>query len=412
MPGQKMDKGSFGGLAEPDHLREPDGHGRHPGRLPTAGGLSGAGGPTGASPVAAEPVLSLGPEGPPVETVSLSALRSADSPRTRSEDPEHVRALAQLDAASLPPIVVHRATMRVVDGTQRVGAAVLRGDEGIEARLVEGREEDMFLLAVRLNIAHGLPLSLTERRSAAERILASHPQWSDRAVAAAAGLSAATVSDLRKGAPAAVPEPVSIGRDGKRRPFSSAEGRRAAGELIRQNPNTSLRQIAKRAGISLGTAFDVRARILRGEDPVPPQQRRRGALAAEAAGKVTVVTSTMRPEPGTSTDSGTAAAAGAVPPPEPQFSQRDVTKVMRNLVSDPSLRLTGHGRTMLRWLSSKMIDSKEWQPFVGELPSHCTETVAGLARACSESWSEFARQLEQRGEVPHRHAPVDRADHN
>ncbi|MFC8426353.1 hypothetical protein ACFUN7_36855 [Streptomyces sp. NPDC057236] len=387
---------------------------RCPGELPDHHGLSDTGGPAGAPSVAGDPVLLLGSEGPPVETetVSLSALRSADSPRTRSEDPDHVRALAELDPTALPPIVVHRATMRVVDGTQRVGAALLRGDEEIEARFVEGREEDMFLLAVRLNIAHGLPLSLTERRSAAERILASHPQWSDRAVAAATGLSAATVSDLRKGAPAALPEPARVGRDGKRRPFSSAEGRRSAGELIRQNPKTPLRRIAKEAGISLGTAFDVRARILRGEDPVPPQQRRRGALAAEAAGKVTVVTSTMRPEP--RADGGTAAAGSAVRPPEPRLAQRDVTKVMRTLVSDPSLRLTGHGRTMLRWLSSKMIDSKEWQPFVGEVPSHCTETLAGLARACSESWSEFARQLEQRDEVPHRHAPVARAqaDHS
>lgn len=387
---------------------------RCPAELPDPDVLPDTDRPTGASTMAAETVFSLSSEGPPVETVSLQALRSADSPRTCSEDPDHIRALAQLDAAALPPIVVHRATMRVVDGTQRVRAAVLRGDEEIEARFVEGREEDMFLLAVRLNIAHGLPLSLTERRSAAERILASHPQWSDRAVAAATGLSAATVRDLRKGAPGPDPESVRIGRDGKRRPVSSAEGRRSAGELIRQNPKAPLRQIAKQAGISLGTAFDVRARILRGEDPVPPQQRRRGALAADDAGAVTVVTSTMQPEPRGDSDGSMAVPAGEVRHAEQRLAQRDVARVMRTLVSDPSLRLTGHGRTMLRWLSGKLIDSKEWQPFVGEVPSHCTETLAGLARACSESWSEFARQLEQRDEGPPRHVSVVRAqaDHS
>lgn len=89
--------------------------------------------------------------------------------------------------AKLPPIIVHRATMRVIDGMHRLAAAKLRNDETIEVRFFEGTEQEAFVLAVKANISHGRPLSLTDRTSAAERIIVSHPAWSDRAIAVAAG---------------------------------------------------------------------------------------------------------------------------------------------------------------------------------------------------------------------------------
>ncbi|MEV0372122.1 hypothetical protein AB0I10_20205 [Streptomyces sp. NPDC050636] len=69
----------------------------------------------------------------PTAMVPIIALRPADSPRTAGESSDHVRKLAEL-TTPLPPIVVHRPTMRVVDGMHRVRAAVLRGEEYVAPR--------------------------------------------------------------------------------------------------------------------------------------------------------------------------------------------------------------------------------------------------------------------------------------
>ncbi|MDW5328858.1 ParB/RepB/Spo0J family partition protein [Plantactinospora sp. KLBMP9567] len=140
----------------------------------------------------------------PTALLEVAGLGIADSPRLAGEDPEHVRLLAGIEA-SLPPILVHLPTMRVVDGVHRLRAAQLRGDERIKAVFFDGDAEAAFVRAVEENNAHGLPLSLPDREAAAARIVASHPHWSDRAIAAATGLAARTVAGIRSrgGAPAA-----------------------------------------------------------------------------------------------------------------------------------------------------------------------------------------------------------------
>ncbi|WP_326619399.1 hypothetical protein OHA57_29740 [Streptomyces anulatus] len=229
-------------------------------------------------------------------------------------------------------------------GNQCVRASQLRGAERIDARFVDGDERDLFLLAVRLNITHGLPLSRADRRAAAARILRSHPQWSDRAIAEATGLAAKSISAIRRDnfAENTTTLNVRIGRDGKRRPLSSIEGRRSAGELIKARPHTPLRQIAKEAGISLGTAADVRSRVPRGEDPVPQGRTHAPPASAAARRPVSTVTAELP-------------AARAVEPP----TQLDVAAMMRILRSDPSLRFSEGGRSLLRWLSGHVIESRE-----------------------------------------------------
>ncbi|MFC7729983.1 hypothetical protein [Actinomadura keratinilytica] len=69
----------------------------------------------------------------------------------------------------LPPILVHRRTMRVVDGMHRLRAARLQGRCEIGVRFVDGPDADVFVAAVRANIGHGLPLSLADREAAAAR---------------------------------------------------------------------------------------------------------------------------------------------------------------------------------------------------------------------------------------------------
>ena len=70
-------------------------------------------------------------------TVPVSSLLSGDSPRLAGENLEHVQLLAVVQG--LPPILVHRSTMRVIDGMHRLRAAKLRGDETIAVRSEERR---------------------------------------------------------------------------------------------------------------------------------------------------------------------------------------------------------------------------------------------------------------------------------
>ena len=151
------------------------------------------------------------------ERVPLLRLKPADSPRLDGEVREHIRILAG-STARLPPILVHRRTMRVVDGMHRYHAALLRGDVEIEVTYLDAADEDVFVHAVAANVAHGLPLSLRDRKAAAQRILKTHPDWSDRSVATTTGLSPKTVGAVRRRASVEIPQSGSrLGRDGRRR---------------------------------------------------------------------------------------------------------------------------------------------------------------------------------------------------
>jgi hypothetical protein len=57
--------------------------------------------------------------------------------------------------------------MRVIDGMYRLLAARMRGDSEIEARFFEGDDASSYVLAVKSNVEHGLPLSLADRKVAA-----------------------------------------------------------------------------------------------------------------------------------------------------------------------------------------------------------------------------------------------------
>ncbi|MFJ8042662.1 ParB N-terminal domain-containing protein [Kitasatospora sp. NPDC096147] len=206
-----------------------------------------------------------------VESVPVELLLPADSPRLTGEDPGHVEALAQSGRA-LAPILVHRASRKVVDGRHRLRAAALRGEQEVLVRYLEGPEEEIFIRAVEANVAHGLPLTLADRRAAARRILASHPGWSDRAIARVTGLSPKTVGAARRCSSEENPQSIAgvvptvrVGRDGRVRPLDPAEGRRAAAKLFAERPDASLREVSRAVGISVSTAHDVRRMLQRGE---------------------------------------------------------------------------------------------------------------------------------------------------
>ncbi len=313
-----------------------------------------------------------------VATLPISSLLPADSPRLSGEDIQHARLLADSDA-ELPPILVHRQTLRVIDGMHRLRAAVLRGEEKITVRLFDGGEDAAFVLAVETNITHGLPLSLADREAAAARIVQSHPQWSDRAIAAVTGMSAKTVGVIRRGVTVDQPQLHSrIGRDGRVRPINGADGRRRAGELFALRPDASLREVARGAGISPGTARDVRERIRRGEDPIPPRQRANRTPAEPAT-------------PERELRRGMAnGRAGQL---------RDRETILRNLRRDPSVRFTDTGRNLLRWLDARATAAEGWETVVHGVAPHCAYAIADLACAVAEEWLEVAEHLRQQAET-------------
>jgi ParB-like chromosome segregation protein Spo0J len=288
-------------------------------------------------------------------------LVDADSPRLGGEDPAHIEMLAQ-SGDELPPILVHRPTMQVIDGMHRVKAAVLRGAATVDVEFFDGTAEAAFLISVKLNMRHGLPLSPADRTAAATRIMQSWPNWSDRRIGAVAGLSANTVGALRRATGDGGQLHARVGRDGRVRPVSTEAGRRLAGKLIVERPNASLREIAVEAGISPGTVRDVRQRVARGDDPVPGGKRPQARSTRQAASPRAPV---------------------------------DPASAIQSLAKDPSLRLTNTGRDLLQLLGGRRIGKNDWAELVDCVPPHCTGTVASLARSYMAQWQEFANALEK-----------------
>lgn len=138
-----------------------------------------------------------GPDSAPVVRIPLYRLRIDHRIRRSGENIRHVNTLSDV-AALLPPIVVHRSNMTVIDGAHRVRAAHHTGAQWIDAVYFDGDEAQAFLLAVRLNNTHGLPLSAADRMAAAEQALTFYPDWTDYQLAQAIGLSERAIALIRK----------------------------------------------------------------------------------------------------------------------------------------------------------------------------------------------------------------------
>lgn len=314
------------------------------------------------------------------DTVAISSLALGCSPRLGGEDLDHVRLLTE-SSSDLPPIVVHRESMCVIDGMHRLRAAMLSGQENIRVRFFEGTERDAFVLAVKANIAHGLPLSLQDRRAAAGRIIASHPEWSDRAISMTVGLHASTIAEIRAAAGESLRGETRIGLDGRSRPVNTAQRRRLAGELMLKNPGTPLREIAREAEISPATVADVRDRISRGEDPVPVKLRTPTADRRRRRGD---------------TDSATQAGRAGVDPA--WFDS--LVRTFDSLRRDPMLRFSEAGRGLLRTLDSCIALGRSRQHFLENVPPLRASSIAELASGCAQVLRTFADELQDKHVIP------------
>ncbi len=301
----------------------------------------------------------------PVEAVSLARLGGSLSVRSRPEDLAHTRLLAD-SGDDVPPILVHRPGLKVIDGLHRMRAAVLNGRDTIEVRYFDGSEQDAFLLAVAANVKHGLPLDADERQDAARRIAALHPDWSNRAIAAVAGISPHRVARIRR-APGGTASPAAtIGLDGRSRPVDGSAGRRRAAELFLDNPDFSIREVARRAAISPSTAADVKARLRGDADPLPER------LRPDIPAPVPVVAAARRDEP---------------------RSEQDMAALFEALCRDPSLRFSESGRTLLRMFESCARVTRQRDQIVGNLPAHCADAAQELLLGYVESWRAMADDL-------------------
>jgi ParB-like chromosome segregation protein Spo0J len=284
--------------------------------------------------------------------VPVGDLRGADSPRLAGENADHVRTLVET-GVKLPAILVHRPTMRVIDGMHRLRVALVRGQAEIEVRFFDGDEDAAFVLGVQSNVAHGLPLSLADRTAAASRIVRSHPQWSDRLIASSTGLSPKTVAGVRRRSTEDIPQLTSrVGRDGRTR------------AIVVQPPRDALKD--RLDGIDAELRARARTReaaptSVRSVDVAPPQPR---------------------------------------PAPRENRASPDRSQILDVLRQDPSLRFTDSGRALLRLLGLNNSLPHQLDQLVENVPHHCADRVIDLATSYAEAWQEFADLLAQ-GKLAH-----------
>jgi hypothetical protein len=313
----------------------------------------------------------------PEQAVSIDSLVVAGSPRLSGENIKHTRALAELEDR-LPPILVHRPTRRVLDGIHRLHAAKLRGAREIGVRFVDGDEASSFVLAVQANIAHGLPLTLSDRKAAASRIMALYPQWSDRAIASAAGLAHTTVAAMR-GCPTGQDDQLDnrIGRDGRLRPRDPLHRREMARKMLIDKPNASLREIARAVNISPDTVRKVRAELASADVDASRQKPNFSTGNASA------------------TISRQSAHHAAVP-----YRVNKKMPTWQALRADPAFSCTESGRLLLRLLSAYQVLQEHHQQLIDHVPPHCIDRLAAAASECAQAWQDFADRAEQYGQVP------------
>jgi ParB-like chromosome segregation protein Spo0J len=312
----------------------------------------------------------------PIVTVPIGLLILDKSPRQGGENDEHTRILAE-SVEKLPPIVVHVPSMRVIDGTHRVRAAIMRGEKTIAAREYYGTDEDAFVLAVRMNIAHGLPLTRADRTAAAVRIIQSHPQWSDRMIATTIGLSAKTIAKARQRSTAESPQSTTrLGIDGRVRPISHAAGRLRVAALLAEKPTSSIRAIAQQAGVSSSTVHNVRQRLQAGQHPPPDHHE---------------APSNRRQPDRTNTDPNQGTAHGRV-----SARRADVVAILADLKKDPSLQTSDITKSLLRCLDRYRIEMLLANKIIEMVPTHRANSVAQLASEYVRVWTYIAAQLEQR----------------
>ncbi|MEV6596766.1 ParB/RepB/Spo0J family partition protein [Actinoplanes sp. NPDC051346] len=306
-------------------------------------------------------------DGSPVAMLPVTMLVITDSPRLDGVNDDHARTLAEI-LSELPPIVVQRGSMRVIDGLHRLRAAQFNGDASIAARLVDDDDHSAYVRSVVSNVNHGLPLSLADRQAAAGRMITMFPDWSDRFLGRVTGLSGKTIGALRRRLGLAV-APQRTGQDGRVRPSRPGTHHQAVSEMLARRPEASLREVARAVGVSPNTVRKVRERT----SPSQPVNHRLGdspgVPAVPAARQEPVLATVVHDE-----------------------------DLLANLSRDPSLRYTDAGRRLLRLLHHEFGTGVD-EGVLEALPPHCLPGLARLARSAASRWASLADMVEGHRQV-------------
>ena len=138
-----------------------------------------------------------------VSAARVDGLRLRHQLRAGGLDDRHVAALEELDGRWPPLLVWAHHPEVLLDGAHRLEAARRLGHSTVQVVAFQGDADEAFVETVRRNIGHGLPLTVPDRTRAGQQVLNRHPDWSDRRIAEACGLSPHTVARLRASLPPA-----------------------------------------------------------------------------------------------------------------------------------------------------------------------------------------------------------------
>jgi len=207
------------------------------------------------------------------------------------------------------------------------------------------------------------PIPIDDRKGHAAALLTEHPEWSTRRIAVASGLAPGTVGRLRG---AASPTEVRISRNGRRRAVDTGRGRRIASDVLAAEPGISLREVARRAGVSPSTVRDVRNRMRQADRRREPRP----------------IASGCNP---------------ACPAPPRAVGHLLVAK----LCTDPTLRYTLTGRRLLAGLlAAGAIEDSDLVELVRRLPAHCVALIAAAAGDCARTWQQLADTVRMQHSFP------------
>jgi hypothetical protein len=208
-------------------------------------------------------------------------------------------------------------------------------------------------------------LSLASRKALANELLERQPGLSDRAVGRQCGLSPATVASLRARAQMATADhaPVRLGRDGRTRPVDGGALRQRIAAAIQEDPDASLRMIARRVGASPETVRSVRMQLAKAEPDVTARTSTRPVAPPDIDLLLTV-------------------------PPAPIPS--------RSWQEDTACQSTSDGAAFASWFEQSGLDEQGWRVFVHSVPLSRVYEIIDESRRRSSVWMGFAEALEER----------------
>jgi len=119
------------------------------------------------------------------------------NPRLQGVDQDVVEFYATIYREVIwPPILVDRATKKLLDGWHRLEAAKRAGVYNLPVQWVDAKEEELFALAVKANLGHGVHLTKEERYKAIIRL--QREAWTHERIAEFFGCSLKMVVNTEK----------------------------------------------------------------------------------------------------------------------------------------------------------------------------------------------------------------------